>query len=90
MGLAEAASKSTNQFTTIVEGQVEPTAKMITDELQDLKQVEVLLETQRVLHNPGKVRIFEDIEAAWHIRGQNNILNSRPILLGSLVMQKVS
>lgn len=47
LGLAEATSKSTSQFTTYVESQVDPTAKMVSNELEDLKQVEVLLETQR-------------------------------------------
>lgn len=62
LGLAEAASKSTNQFTTIVEGQVEPTAKMVTDEIEDLKQVEVLLETQRESYTTQVQSVFLKIK----------------------------
>jgi len=62
LGLAEAASKSANQFTTIVEGQVEPTAKMVTDELEDLKQVEVLLETQRESYTTQVQSVFLKIK----------------------------
>lgn len=43
LGLEEAASKQAAKFTTFVSNQVEPTVKMVQDELKDLKQVEELL-----------------------------------------------
>ena len=41
----EAANKSVSQFANVVDSLVHPTSKLVTDELVDLKQVEVLLET---------------------------------------------